>query len=107
MNQSHRSILPNRRGAVPGGLACTSATPRLLRMLRPIASLEPQTAGVGSGGTQAGRWSRLARIGAVLVALVVVLLVFSACAGPSEEERCKASGGAWREKESRCESSSR
>ena len=31
---------------------------------------------------------------------------FSACAGPSEEERCKASGGVWREKESRCEASS-
>ena len=38
---------------------------------------------------------RLARI--AVVALVGVM-GFSACAGPSEEERCKVSGGAWREK---------
>ncbi len=49
-----------------------------------------------------GRW--LGRIAAVALA---GLMGLSACAGPSEEERCKASGGAWREKENRCEASSR
>jgi hypothetical protein len=48
--------------------------------------------------------SFLARIAVVALA---VLMGFGACAGPSEEERCKASGGAWREKESRCEAGSR
>jgi len=43
----------------------------------------------------------------IAVAALVGLLGLSACAGPSEEDRCKASGGAWREKENRCEASSR
>ena len=48
------------------------------------------------------RW--LARI---TVVALVWLVGLSSCAGPSEEDRCKASGGAWREKENRCEASSR
>jgi hypothetical protein len=51
--------------------------------------------------------SRLARLVPAAVVALVVIVAYSACAGPSEEERCKAAGGAWREKESRCESSSR
>ena len=46
------------------------------------------------------------RLVGIAVVALVGLMGFSACAGPSEEERCKASGGAWREKETRCESSS-
>jgi hypothetical protein len=44
---------------------------------------------------------------AVLLIAVAALVGVSACAGPSEEERCKVSGGVWREKESFCEASSR
>ena len=46
------------------------------------------------------------RLAGIAVVALVGVMGFSACAGPSEEKRCKASGGAWREKENRCETSS-
>ena len=44
----------------------------------------------------------------LMVSIAVAVLVgLSAYAGPSEEERCKISGGVWRETERFCEASSR
>ena len=47
--------------------------------------------------------SHAARIAVVALVTAVGL---SACAALSEEERCKSSGGAWRQPENRCEAAS-
>jgi hypothetical protein len=55
--------------------------------------------------TPIGRRMPVSYIRRIALAMLAVALGFAACAGPSDEERCRTGGGVWRQ--NICENSSR